>query len=409
MSELEKKWAERLAKLRGKLPNHLKGISNEELEELIHAPTALSRERMPPESPADAWLSPSNMDRTNCCKHVMRLLDYGICELREMREPSGFDWQAELQKFIPEAASLAEHYGIDSSPLLAFRPSENTCADTMRIMEIAVRRTIIAAENARSKIFETFSGGDGTGLGNSDDMPPELPVVKIDRLLKLQNTLNLLAVLLEGCKEATAKGWAKLEGDPMDHPPGGEQQYEQEYIGHLMRLITDAEELAGDSRGNATMEMVRGGLSRTWRILFGTRGNNDQRFDRLCQRRAMVLKSLAEKVRGLAVLVSEQYGGREPSATIFDNPPDRERDIPLNDRQRWVLQTLLEQKAFDSDHRMTTENIVAKVSKGADPVQYKAVVSSLVQLGYVQTKRGGGGGCWMTTEGRTRGESLIAQ
>jgi DNA-binding IscR family transcriptional regulator len=72
-----------------------------------------------------------------------------------------------------------------------------------------------------------------------------------------------------------------------------------------------------------------------------------------------------------------------------------------------VLKVLLDEKAFDSDHRMTTEVIAAKAAGGeADANQFKGVVSELKSLQYVDTREGRSGGVWLTTAGRSRSEKL---
>ena len=87
--------------------------------------------------------------------------------------------------------------------------------------------------------------------------------------------------------------------------------------------------------------------------------------------------------------------------------PRTATDLPLGERALLVLKVLLDGKAFDSDHRMTTEGIAVKAAgKGTDSNQYKAVVSELKGLGYVDTKQGRRGGCWLTASGRQRAEKL---
>jgi hypothetical protein len=81
-------------------------------------------------------------------------------------------------------------------------------------------------------------------------------------------------------------------------------------------------------------------------------------------------------------------------------------ETPLTDRARWALKALLEQKALDSDHRISTATIAEKVDAAADPNQYKPVIAELQKIKLIETKMGRGGGCWLTSTGRTRAEKL---
>jgi hypothetical protein len=79
----------------------------------------------------------------------------------------------------------------------------------------------------------------------------------------------------------------------------------------------------------------------------------------------------------------------------------------LGERSLLVLKVLLNGKAFDSDHRMRTADIAKRAAgKTADPNQYKEVVADLKGRGYVDTKEGRTGGCWLTAAGRSRAEKL---
>ena len=79
----------------------------------------------------------------------------------------------------------------------------------------------------------------------------------------------------------------------------------------------------------------------------------------------------------------------------------------LGERSLLVLKVLLNGKAFDSDHRMRTADIAKRAAgKTADPNQYKKVVADLKGRGYVDTKEGRTGGCWLTAAGRSRAEKL---
>jgi hypothetical protein len=110
---------------------------------------------------------------------------------------------------------------------------------------------------------------------------------------------------------------------------------------------------------------------------------------------------LAEYRAGIGPAVAEIEPADETSPFGFPVPPQ------LGEREQLVLRVLLEGKAFDSDHRMTTAEIAVKAAgKTTDANQYKEVVAELKRLGYVDTKEGRGGGCWLTEAGRQRAEKL---
>jgi DNA-binding IscR family transcriptional regulator len=80
---------------------------------------------------------------------------------------------------------------------------------------------------------------------------------------------------------------------------------------------------------------------------------------------------------------------------------------PLSERSQLVLKVLLRANASDSDHRMRTEDIAAKaIGPTADANQFKEVIVELKAHGYVDTKKGRGGGCWLTNSGQRRAEKL---
>ena len=93
-----------------------------------------------------------------------------------------------------------------------------------------------------------------------------------------------------------------------------------------------------------------------------------------------------------------------------DTPPmdaDTADDPVLGERAQLVLTVLLSESAFSSDSRVKTAEITAKAAgPEADPNAYKKVISSLASLGYVSTREGRGGGCWLTGKGKQRADKL---
>lgn len=79
----------------------------------------------------------------------------------------------------------------------------------------------------------------------------------------------------------------------------------------------------------------------------------------------------------------------------------------LGDRQRGILLTLFQRRAFDRNTRMLTDEI-AKLLDGPDakPAGFKQPVADLVLQEYVESARGRDGGVWLTAQGRALGEYL---
>ena len=78
----------------------------------------------------------------------------------------------------------------------------------------------------------------------------------------------------------------------------------------------------------------------------------------------------------------------------------RNANNEITDRQRYILQALHENKAFDRGNLMTTAE-VAKEAEGpeANPENFKEPMSDLSYQRLIETKTGRGGGAWLTEEG----------
>jgi hypothetical protein len=93
----------------------------------------------------------------------------------------------------------------------------------------------------------------------------------------------------------------------------------------------------------------------------------------------------------------------EPTSTsqpFASNAQDKTID-GLGDRQLDVLRTLYDKKAFDRGRRLTTQQIADEVTyKEPTAIEnYKVPISRLHHSGFVDTKGGRGGGCWLTAKG----------
>ncbi len=79
----------------------------------------------------------------------------------------------------------------------------------------------------------------------------------------------------------------------------------------------------------------------------------------------------------------------------------------LSDKQQEILVALFEMNSFDSDNRKNTQEIADRSEgKGAASESYKQPVSALVDAGLLESKKGRGGGLWLTPAGRERATRL---
>lgn len=76
---------------------------------------------------------------------------------------------------------------------------------------------------------------------------------------------------------------------------------------------------------------------------------------------------------------------------------------PLSDRQYDVLDAIYAAKAFSPDTRATTDDVAARLN--LDSAQLKIPISALVGLKLLASKKGRGGGVWLTDAGRKQVES----
>jgi hypothetical protein len=80
---------------------------------------------------------------------------------------------------------------------------------------------------------------------------------------------------------------------------------------------------------------------------------------------------------------------------------------PLNFREQQVLITMLKLDAVDSDRHKKAE-IIAKEGLLGDLGSIKSVMSGLAKLKFVKTKKGPGGGNYLTAKGHSRAVKLKA-
>jgi hypothetical protein len=90
-----------------------------------------------------------------------------------------------------------------------------------------------------------------------------------------------------------------------------------------------------------------------------------------------------------------------PAASVPDQVP------ALSERQYRILQALLELDATSPAKRRPTKDVAEKAEGiEADPEGFKQPITDLAASGFVGTKGGRGGGCWLTATGRAVAEQL---
>lgn len=95
----------------------------------------------------------------------------------------------------------------------------------------------------------------------------------------------------------------------------------------------------------------------------------------------------------------------------FQSPADQDSgppvgDEPLAERAQLVLIAMLELEAFDSDQRKTTAIITSKaLGETSDANALKGVMAELKTRGLVKSKKGSGGGFWLSVRGTERSTS----
>jgi hypothetical protein len=92
---------------------------------------------------------------------------------------------------------------------------------------------------------------------------------------------------------------------------------------------------------------------------------------------------------------------------VGEQPP---HELPLSSHQKEVLIALLELKAFESDRRVSTDEMTRKAAgPAAGSDSFKSPVASLVAAGLVASKEGRGGGIWLTPARKQRAEHVAAK
>jgi len=100
---------------------------------------------------------------------------------------------------------------------------------------------------------------------------------------------------------------------------------------------------------------------------------------------------------------------RKDASGNGERPPEESQSLgpqpDLTDRHKLVLQALLELGAVNLSSRQTTQQVACKAGgRTADAEEFKLPVAELVRLGFVESKKGRKGGCWLTEQGKRQAQ-----
>ena len=131
------------------------------------------------------------------------------------------------------------------------------------------------------------------------------------------------------------------------------------------------------------------------------------------------VRAWSDRKRIKAKYAQDAWDDREQIRAKYAQEADRHDDpvhlgngqlveIPvLSPKAYLILQALLQLGAISSDKRQTTTETTKKAEgKSGDPSTYKKTVAALRDEGYLAIREGRGGGCWLTTSGKTIAEKL---
>jgi len=75
--------------------------------------------------------------------------------------------------------------------------------------------------------------------------------------------------------------------------------------------------------------------------------------------------------------------------------------------QQYILKAMLKMDATHEDKRITTVDIIGKALGGNEVDRYKPIMADLSKRHLIKTKEGRGGGCWLTSLGKSVAKKLI--
>jgi hypothetical protein len=98
----------------------------------------------------------------------------------------------------------------------------------------------------------------------------------------------------------------------------------------------------------------------------------------------------------------QDEGGGERRELATDEVAEEE----LTDRQRFILETMLEHGITSQRRRRRREDIVRLINRTHNVSTYGRDFAGLVKRGYLSSLEGSHGGCWLTPAGKTEAERL---
>jgi len=125
-------------------------------------------------------------------------------------------------------------------------------------------------------------------------------------------------------------------------------------------------------------------------------------FLRQCEGACSLERALRPPDGAEALAARSELADSAVSSSLADSPTGL-----TNRLQRYSLESALDLKAFDPDSSQTASEIVANAEGSADRLNtYKPRLSELVDLGYLESVVGRGGGYFLTDKGRAEAERL---
>jgi hypothetical protein len=88
--------------------------------------------------------------------------------------------------------------------------------------------------------------------------------------------------------------------------------------------------------------------------------------------------------------------------TLIEEPVEEE----LTDRQRWILETMLEHEIASERRRKARAAVVKLINHTHNPSSYGRAFADLAQRGLIKSREGLGGGVWLSPQGRAEARRL---
>jgi hypothetical protein len=102
---------------------------------------------------------------------------------------------------------------------------------------------------------------------------------------------------------------------------------------------------------------------------------------------------------------AEDREDQADGAAAIDELDDRE----LSDRQRGILETMLEHEITSERRRESRAAVVRLINHTHKPLSYSRDFAALVKRGFLQSRQGCDGGVWLTPQGRAEAQRLSHQ